>query len=780
MVEKIMEYEILPEEDSPAVVSEQQLDLFREFEISDYNYDEYILNIGAKSQLNLVSLFTGAGGLDIGFKEAGFNCVFASDIMPQAELTFNYNFPSTPFIRKDIRLFSKEEIERLIGKNRIDLIIGGPPCQGFSNMGNKNSSDPRNYLFENYVRVVEVIQPKCFLFENVKGLLTMFEGRFFDKVVNAFLEIGYNLSYSLLDSSKYGVPQKRERIIIFGTKINRPFKFPKANKGSFGKLKSFLNVGDAINDLMNLEFIFPNHIPLNHNDIVISRYKLIPEGGKLPKPEDLPEEIRRKNFGNTYTRLHRKEVSSTIVPGNNALPVHPILNRSLTAREAARIQTFPDYFIFKGDRRSQCILVGNAVPPLLGAKLAECVSNFINNIEYEGIKPQGQVKVGVIFSRAKLNTVKKNGRATMKFADLFSGVGGFTQGLEAAGLECILGADFDKYAVEAYRKNHTSHDCLEIDLSVEKNQIMIANRLKKEKVDLVVGGPPCQGFSIFGKRRFVNTQNHDLKSDKRNDLVFAFANIVINSDANWFIMENVPGFLSAHNGSYVEEIRDYFLSFGYKTEVKIINAADYGVPQLRKRFILFGTKTNLMIPFPKPKYFEEPESWQLPYRTVGEVLTDLANEKTLGKFKNHIAPNHSPIIVERFSYIKEGQKLDIDSLPEHLKNGTKTGKPMANYSHVFKRLHRKKPSSTIVPGHNAFPVHPILNRTLTVREAARIQTFPDQYEFVGPIINQCLQVGNAFPSLVAQMFGERLRTVINKEWSDESATHLAKYSMLEK
>jgi len=351
---------------------------------------------------------------------------------------------------------------------------------------------------------------------------------------------------------------------------------------------------------------------------------------------------------------------------------------------------------------------------------------------------------------------------------------------KAAGLECVLGADFDEYAVEAYRRNHSSHECLKIDLADPKNQKIVADRLKKEKVDLIVGGPPCQGFSIFGKRRFVNTKNHDLKKDKRNDLVFAFANIVIRSNANWFIMENVPGILSAHSGSYVEEVRNYFLKHKYKTEIKIINAADYGVPQLRKRFILFGTKTDLMIPFPKPKYFETPESWQLPYRTVGEVLTDLSNEKTLGKYQNHFAPNHSPIIVERFSYIKEGQKLEIESLPEHLKNGTKTGKPMANYSHVFKRLHRKKPAGTIVPGHNAFPVHPTLNRTLTVREAARIQTFPDNYEFVGPIINQCLQVGNAFPCLVAQIFGERLRTVINKEWSEESATHLAKYSMLEK
>jgi len=721
------------------------------------------LNGNSKNNLNVISLFTGAGGLDIGFKEAGFNIVFASDIMPQAEETFNFNFPSTPFVRKDVRLFSTEEILKLTGGKNIDVIIGGPPCQGFSNMGNKNSSDPRNYLFENYVRIVEAVLPKCFLFENVKGFFTMFEGRFFDKVVNAFLEIGYNISYSMIDSSKYGVPQKRERIIIFGTKIDRPFKFPRVDMKPFGKINAYGNVGEAINDLVTKDEMFPNHISLNHSEIVTKRYELIPEGGKLPKPEHLPKEIRRNNFGNTYTRLHRKEFASTIVPGNNALPVHPTLNRSLTPREAARIQTFPDWFVFRGDRRSQCILVGNAVPPLLAAKLAECVADFINGVEYDGLTPEGYAHVGIKFSRYKLNGVKKNGRATLKFADLFAGVGGFTQGLEAAGLECVLGADFDAYAVDAYRRNHTSHECLQIDLSTEQNQKFVADRLKKAKVDLVVGGPPCQGFSIFGKRRFVNTKNHDLSKDKRNDLVFGFANIVVKSNANWFIMENVPGILSAHNGSYVAEIRKFFKKHGYKTEPKVINAADYGAPQLRKRFILFGTKTDLMIPFPKPKYFEEPES---------------ASNSTLGKFKNHEAPKHVKIVSERFSYIKEGRKLDVESLPEHLLNGTKTGKPISNYSHVFKRLHRKKPSGTIVPGHNAFPVHPTLNRTLTVREAARIQTFPDHYEFVGPIINQCLQVGNAFPPLVAQIFGERLRTVVNKDWSDENATHYAKYSML--
>ena len=123
--------------------------------------------------------------------------------------------------------------------------------------------------------------------------------------------------------------------------------------------------------------------------------------------------------------------------------------------------------------------------------------------------------------------------------------------------------------------------------------------------------------------------------------------------------------------------------------------------------------------------------------------------------------------------------MDVSKLPNHLKLGTKTGKPVANFSHIFRRLDRKKPSCTIVPGHNAFPVHPTLDRTLTVREAARIQTFSDDFEFVGPIINQSLQVGNAFPCIVAQTFGERLRTIVNKEWNEKSTTSLAKYSMLE-
>jgi DNA (cytosine-5)-methyltransferase 1 len=726
-----------------------------------------------KNNKTFVSLFTGAGGLDVGFEAAGFECLFASDSMKEASDTYQYNFPRVPFAHKDIRLLNSAEIKKMIGNRSIDVIVGGPPCQGFSNMGNKNSADPRNYLFENYAKIVGDLQPKCFLFENVKGFLTMFEGRFFQKVVNSFLEIGYQLSYSVLDSSNYGVPQKRERVIIFGTKLKGTYNFPKHSDTDYKEIKSYANVGDAINDLIKKDDSFPNHVALNHNVIVTRRYELIPEGGKLPKPELLPADIRRKNFGNTYTRLDRKSKSSTIVPGNNALPVHPILNRSLTPREAARIQTFPDDFIFVGNRRSQCILVGNAVPPLMAAKIADSIFKFIDDGKNIGVKPEK-----VFDANSEVKILTKGKRATLKFIDLFCGVGGFSEGLSAAGFECKLAVDNDSYAAEAYRLNHKGHDCLNIDLSDKTSQKKVVDFIKKEKVDLVVGGPPCQGFSIFGNRRFVNTKSHDLKNDVRNDLVFAFASIVVQSGAKWFMMENVPGIISARDGAYINEIQAFFKKYGYATEFRVINAADYGAPQIRKRFILIGTSTGLSIPFPKIKFFEKPESWQLRWRTVGEVINDLSDDCTYATFKNHTPPKHSEIVKERFKYIEEGHKLDVDALPKKLRLGTKTGKPIANFSHVFKRLSREKPAGTIVPGHNAFPVHPFLNRTLTIREAARIQTFPDRYQFVGPIINQGLQVGNAFPCVVAQSFGERLRTVVNKDWKSGETTQLARYSML--
>ncbi|MFL2569985.1 MAG: DNA cytosine methyltransferase [Flavobacteriales bacterium] len=731
------------------------------------------------NEINVFSLFTGGGGLDIGFEEAGFNIIGASDIWKESMETMKLNSPKCPFILKDINLLTKEDI--LLNTNGVkpDVIIGGPPCQGFSVMGDKNSADPRNKLFESYVRIVNDLKPKCFVFENVRGMKTLFNGRYFDLVVNSFTKIGYHLHFDVLDAKDYGVPQSRKRVIIFGSLSENNFNFPSKSLNSFGKIKSYKNVGAAINDLINENDSFPNHIPLNHKEIVLARYKLIPEGGKLPPPEQLPPKIRRKNFGNTYCRLHREKISTTMVPGNNAFPVHPTLDRSLTPREAARIQTFPDNHIFIGTRQQQCKLVGNAVPPLLSAKIANKVyEHLLNN---EDNKSRNQIKSCLSNSdNNKVNT--KNGKKfkdKYTFIDLFSGAGGIGIGFENAGYQHIFSADFDPAVGKTFRHNFPNIPFIEGDLSSDITFNIIKERFKGKKIDVIVGGPPCQGFSSFGNRKRINKGTYDPHKDPRNKLIFTYLKYVKLFQPRYFIMENVKGILSLDNGWFIENLLNDIKKIGYQNvEFKIINTADYGVPQKRLRFILIANRTGNIIPWPKPKFFEKHINLAKVYRTVGSVIMDLAPTKTQKKVFNHNPMNHSQNVKDRFSYINEGCKLVSEDLPEHLKY-SRTGNLIKGFSKVFFRLDRNKPSHTLVPGHSAFPIHPFLNRQLTVREAARIQTFPDNLEFLGTHGQQCKQVGNAFPPLAAEYFANIIAKSMSNDWKEESTSKLAYYSLVD-
>ena len=368
---------------------------------------------------SFISLFAGAGGFHIGFDNAGFECLLSSDIEPTAELTHKENYPKLPFIRKDVRKLSKKEILKLTKNKTPDVIIGGPPCQGFSVMGDKNSSDPRNTLFESYIRIVSDLKPKAFVLENVKGFKTMYQGQYFNQTIKGFEKNGYKIHFKIINAADLGAPQSRQRVFIVGTLPEYNFDFPTIDKNSIKNIKSYVNVNEAIDDLANKDESFPNHIPLSHSETVIERYKLIPEGGKLPPPEKLPINIRRKNFGNTYIRLNGNGLSSTLVPGNNAFPVHPKLNRSLTPREAARIQTFPDSHIFIGNRREQCILVGNAVAPIVASKIALNLKKSLS--KNNNFTNQTLVEV--------TEKVSKNKRVSSKnkfnFIDFFSGAGGY-------------------------------------------------------------------------------------------------------------------------------------------------------------------------------------------------------------------------------------------------------------------------------------------------------------------------------------------------------------------
>lgn len=334
--------------------------------------------------LKVVDLFCGAGGFHIGFERAGFLTELCVDNNLQVEKTHKLNFPQIPFINRDIALISSEEIANHVN-GELDVITGGPPCQGFSTIGKRASSDPkkrvqhdpRNDLVITYAKLISDLQPKFIVMENVKGILTKDKGAYLESFLALLKSAGYNVDFKLINMADYGVPQIRQRVIILGNRLGLPVLFPEPthSENSTMFLKEWNHCGEVLKDLIALpdmsEF---NHVALKHTEKNIERYKLIPEGGRLPE-DKLSEDLYRKNFGNTYKRLHRLKPSLTMVPGNDAFPIHPVLNRSLTIREAARIQTFPDSMKFAGNRRQQGHQVGNAVPPMF----SEILANFIKN-----------------------------------------------------------------------------------------------------------------------------------------------------------------------------------------------------------------------------------------------------------------------------------------------------------------------------------------------------------------------------------------------------------------
>lgn len=339
----------------------------------------------ASKKYSFIDLFSGAGGLLRGFVNQGFKPLFSLEVWQPALETHRMNYPNIPVWDCDIRTVPNEQLNKYKGK--VDVIVGGPPCQGFSTIGKRLVKDPRNELVFEFVRFVNQIQPKMFLMENVRGLLSSDKGKTKAAIEAEFDEIGYNVVSQVLCAADYGVPQKRYRLFFLGVRkdLSVSPSFPPTSCSP----DNYTTVGDAIMDLVGLENQFPNHVPLKHNAIVTERISYIEEGHGVPK-DGLPEKVAKgsrsdyldhsiKNFSHVFKRLDRKLPATTMVPGHNAFPLHPTENRSLTVREAARIQTFPDDVVFCGSRQNQCIQVGNAVPVKLAEVLAKQIKAILTN-----------------------------------------------------------------------------------------------------------------------------------------------------------------------------------------------------------------------------------------------------------------------------------------------------------------------------------------------------------------------------------------------------------------
>lgn len=356
--------------------------------------------------------------------------------------------------------------------------------------------------------------------------------------------------------------------------------------------------------------------------------------------------------------------------------------------------------------------------------------------------------------RVKSKTQKK---PKLNVLDLFCGCGGLSKGFEMAGYNVVLGVDFNKAALETYALNHKGSKTLMGDLSAPETFDIIEDLTEGKSIDVIIGGPPCQGFSLTGSRNF---------DDERNKLYLAMIETVRRFKPRAFMIENVPGMATLYKGEVKDEIMKRFTEMGYKMNNQILCSADYGVPQIRKRLVFVGLRDG-------EERFEFPEPTHTPdnYVTCQDAISDLPSlEDTIGEdissyesepttdyqrmmrgncsvLHNHKAIDHKQFVKDTIALVPDGGNWK--DLPSGVGESRK-------FHMAWTRYRSDKPSRTIDTGHrNNF--HYKYNRCPTVRESARLQSFPDDFVFLGTKGQQDKQVGNAVPCLMSKAIGLQLK-----------------------
>lgn len=363
-----------------------------------------------------IDLFAGAGGLSQGMRWAGIDVVLASDNNHWCEQTYITNNPETIFINTDVENLTKGKLTRHLSSKgitfeNIDIVAGGPPCQGFSIIGPRKVDDPRNILFRHFAKIVRWIRPKVFVMENVFGLLSMDGGAVIEEILRSFREIDPNFNYvvsepQILEAQKYGIPQYRRRVFIIGIR-NDLTRYPLYYPQPVVTPEDYLTVWDAISDLPekiveseddkglpyrkkprndfqiwvrdNSKSIFGHHTK-GMTDVRRARVEWLREGQIRTH---LPPDLQSGGHENKYRRLVSTSPSPTITAhlAKDLAPfIHPKYHRWVTTREAARLQTFKDTYIFKGSEFQMFKQIGNAVPPLLSYHLFKSVLAQLNNV----------------------------------------------------------------------------------------------------------------------------------------------------------------------------------------------------------------------------------------------------------------------------------------------------------------------------------------------------------------------------------------------------------------
>ena len=364
-------------------------------------------------KMKVIDLFSGCGGLSYGFIKDGFHIEKAVEFDSSIANTYIMNHPKVDMIVDDIQNIDQAGVFK---QGDADVIIGGPPCQGFSMAGARIRTgfidDPRNYLFKHYFNVVKTVKPKIFIMENVKGIMTMQGGKIFDEILRIFSDEEllegqpYKIYHRLVKAVDFGIPQKRERMIIIGTILNDVdfdivWKQTKEDiESDYPEYFRPVTVADAIRNLSqttvdgNISNLEPqteyqeylasdlktitNHTRTNHSKVAVERMKKIGNGENFTALDEQINSVHSGSYGRLSWDDHAPTITTRFDTPAGGRFIHPVENRTLSPREAARIQSFPDDFIFYGNKTSICKQIGNAVPPKISYFLARFVRNILN------------------------------------------------------------------------------------------------------------------------------------------------------------------------------------------------------------------------------------------------------------------------------------------------------------------------------------------------------------------------------------------------------------------
>ena len=709
--------------------------------------------------VQVIDFFSGCGGMSWGFastrqSELAYEVLAGVDIDDDALETYELNLPGQA-VNADIRTIA-DDPSRLLdlvpgfdpGK-RPFVFVGCPPCQGFSAHRKKDDrDDERNDLILQFAKVAAHFKPDIVVIENVPEMLA---GRFEDYYQNArgLLEgEEYHLAEAVLDLSLYGVPQRRRRAIVIGSRVG-PIPLPEPLVES----DAVRTVRDAIGHLTPIAAgercaSDPWHQSPAHTKRIVDKIRRIPADGGDRRSLDNSEQLdchrdvdagKTPGFTDVYGRL-RWDAPSVTITAKSSTPscgrfLHPEQHRNISVREAALLQSFPHEFVFAGGFINHYRQIGEAVPPLFARAVAVAILNHL-----QGIGAQYEEAITSI-ARSGRRAPQMSAPAPVGIVDLFCGAGGIALGMHAAGFEPVLAIDNDAAAVATYAKNISDRVLLE---SVTSPSCLVAlNEATDGRRYIISGGPPCQGFSQ--QRRGTN-------SDERNNLVTAYAELIcaLQTPPLAVVLENVM-YLDSPRGRHI--YADFVCrleSAGYEVTRHDLNSARFGVAQARHRIVLVAMK-------PEMGWSEESLTPLTAHRwpTVGEALRGLSNPNEV-QLPNHVAASESEMTRRRIAYVDMGRGRT--AIPEYLQLKCHAG--YDGHLDVFGRLDWYGQARTITGGFDSASrgeySHPLYNRSITAREAARIQGFPDWFEFVGNRADVRRQIGNAVPPTMAYAIGQAI------------------------